>query len=669
MNFSKPLFIKRLIRYLFAATCMVGFTAICSATTSDLNVVGINGSSASVSWLIDTKEGYSVDELQRNDSFQPITKPIDKWVGLSGVWLRIDISKPDTYLEQEIYLQIKPAFLYELELHQAGVAPQRKGMGLAFNKHSSSILTPTFFISLKQPSSRVYVRMSGVSVHISQIKLLTNSELLKTQQSDGQLNGVFFGAMLLMVLLSIINWSLTREKIYGTYLFFLSSVVVLFLLSNGYVSAYFFPDQPLIAVMLLKFCTSCVVSSTIFFSILILQFDQHNPRLAHGMRILGWLILISNLCVFELIWIPKLVQFNTWIHLMCSLLFVVFSAHQIFIKPTFNNLILFVFYLLFTLLDKSTVMLNFLLGPAQFVSWPFESRKIAHLLQLLPMHLLIIMQSVRNQELKNEAEIKASIAQAEAKNSDLQRSELNRFLGLLGHEIRTPLAVINSAVQTLELQPGALEPERLKRHIRIRTMVQKIDRLLADTLKRESIESKGWQMQWGKFTTNDLLNVLLSDLKLECPINSHSNSIRLPLLIAEEPGWLDISLKDKLFEFECDLHLLQIATINLLDNATKYAEPGSTVKLFMEKLNPINNEDKASLRIRVLSISSKLTEEDLPRIFTKYWRHKSHNHLQGSGLGLPLVLHIMQLHGGAAKAEILPDCWNSFTLEMPLIRT
>jgi signal transduction histidine kinase len=652
-----------------ALVFMMGSTATCSAGTSVIPIAGINGAVASVSWVVDTKEGYSVDELERNDSFQPIAKPIKQWLGFTGVWLRIDISKVDDSIEKEIFLQVKPAFLYELELYQSGLAPQLKGMGLAFNKHSSSIITPTFFISLRQPSTRVYVRMSGVSVHISQLRLFTRDELLITQQSDGHLNGFFFGAMLLMTLISTINWVFTREKIYGFYLFFLSSIVILFLLSNGFVSAYLFPEQPLVAIMLLKFCASCVVSSSIFFSINILNFDEHNPRLANGMRWLGWLVLISNLCIFELSWIPRLIQLNVGVHLACSVLFVLFSARQIAINPTINNSVFFSFYLSFMFLDKSTMLLNLWEGPTQFVSWPFESRKVAHLLQLLPMHFLIVMQLVKTQRLKSEAEVNTSIAKTEAKNSDLQRNELNRFLGLLGHEVRTPLAVINSAVQSLELQPGALEPERLKRHIRIRTMVQKIDRLLADTLKRESIESKGWQMQWGKCTTSDLLDVVLPEFNLERPTNSFSDSIRLPLQVSEQPGWLHISVKENLSKFECDLHLLQIATSNLLENACKYAAPGSTINLFIEQLTPINREDNASLCIRVMSLCSNLKEDDLPKIFTKYWRHDSHNHLQGSGLGLPLVLHIMQLHGGTAEAEILPDSWNCFTLKIPLLKS
>lgn len=304
----------------------------------------------------------------------------------------------------------------------------------------------------------------------------------------------------------------------------------------------------------------------------------------------------------------------------------------------------------------------------QFTLWSFNLRKIAYLLQLLPMHLLIIMQLLENQKLKSAAELKASKAGIEAQTESMHRANLNRFLGLLGHEIRTPLAVIDSAVQSLELQSGAREPERYKRHLRIRDMVQKLNRLVADSLEREKIESAGWQMQWRLWSVNDLLNVVLPEYNLQRPSVSSAKTALLSLRVGEQPGWLELTNTEGISSFQGDVHLLQIAVTNLLDNACKYAKPGSTVKLIFEELKPLNMNEVGSLRIFVLSMCSELNEEDLTKMFNKYWRHDSHKHLQGSGLGLSLVHHIMQLHAGSAKAKRLPDGWNCFSLELPLQR-
>ena len=278
------------------------------------------------------------------------------------------------------------------------------------------------------------------------------------------------------------------------------------------------------------------------------------------------------------------------------------------------------------------------------------------------------MQLFETQKLKSAAELNASKASIEAQTASTHRANLNRFLGLLGHEIRTPLAVIDSSVQSLELQPGSLEPERHKRHRRIRDMVQKLNRLVVDSLERERIESAGWDMQWRQCSVNNLLDVVLPEYKLERPLVSSAETSLLSLRVGEQAGWLELTNAEGISPFQGDVHLLQIAVTNLLDNACKYGEPGSTVKLVFEELKPLSANEIGSLRILVLSMCSELNEEDLTKVFSKYWRHDSHKHLQGSGLGLSLVHHIMQLHAGTAKAERLPDGWNCFFLEIPLQR-
>ncbi|MFN5939309.1 MAG: ATP-binding protein [Polaromonas sp.] len=662
--------IEQLLRKLLTGVLLLGIPTAWCSSTSPILITGLNDVTTSVSWLRDSRDGYSINDLEHIDSFKFVDKPVEQWFGLTEIWLRIDISTSSTDSDRKAYLQVKPAFLYDVQLYQSGVASQRQGLGLAFNKHSSSSLTPLFFVELNGPVTRVYLRMSGVSLKIVELKLMSEDKLIKTQQSDAQINGVVFGAMLLMALLNFFNWCFTREKVYLSYLFFISSSLLFFLLANSFVSAYLLPDQPMLVLLLLKLFVSCVISSTIFLSVSIFRIEQHSPRLARGLHWLSWTLVFSNLCINDLAWLPLLIRFNIGCHLLCSILFLFIIFRQVAEKPSAKNLAILVFYLVFTLLDKYPLLLMSVgLQDTVFAMWLFDLRKIAYLLQFLPMHLLIIMQLLESQKLKAVAELKASKASIEAQNASIHRANLNRFLGLLGNEIRTPLAVIDSAVQTLELQPGALEPERQKRHLRIRGMVQKLNRLVADSVDRERIESAGWHMKWSQWAVSDLLNVVLPEYDLERPSVSSSQPSLLPLRVGEQPGWLELGNAEGISQFQGDLHLLQIALTNLVDNACKYAEPGSTVKLVFEEFKPSGFNEMGSLRILVLSRCPGLNDDDLTKLFSKYSRHESHKHLNGSGLGLSLVQHIMHLHSGTAKAKTIPDAWNCFFLEMPLQRT
>lgn len=330
--------VEQLLRKFLTAVFLLGIPAAWCSSTSPILSTGLNGFTTSVSWLRDSKVGYSINDLEHTDLFQSLDKPIQEWIVLNEIWLRIDIATSPTDMAREAYLQVKPAFLYDVQLHQNGAAPQRHGLGLAFKEHSSSSLTSVFLIKLDTPITRVYLRMSGVSLKMAQLKLISKNKLEETQQIDDQVNGVFFGAMLLMMLLTLLNWCFTREKVYRSYLFFLGSTLLFFLLSNSFVSAYVLPDQPLTVLLLLKFAASCVISSTIFFSILILRVDENSPRLARGMRWLAWTLILINLCVNDLEWIPILIRLNTACHLLCSCLFVAFSIRQFAAKRSIEIL-------------------------------------------------------------------------------------------------------------------------------------------------------------------------------------------------------------------------------------------------------------------------------------------------------------------------------------------
>ena len=233
--------------------------------------------------------------------------------------------------------------------------------------------------------------------------------------------------------------------------------------------------------------------------------------------------------------------------------------------------------------------------------------------------------------------------------------------------------MIDSAVQSLELQSGADEPDRLSRHNRIRQAVKRLDRLVGDAMLRERIESSGWQLKWDRCNVKNLLDAVLIPYELELATTPVVRVVSLPFPIGGHPGgWLEITRPLHSLEFDADVNLLTIAVGNLLDNARKYADPESVVMLKIETnavhKNPRSDED-FELCIEVLSFGPVLSSVKLAHVFEKYWRDDQHADIGGSGLGLSLVRHIMQLHGGSAEVQQLPGRWTNFSLRFPLHRT
>ena len=642
-----------------------------------LSVTGLKGISAYVVPVLDKAALDELGEISRSINVRTVDASYKDWPGLPSYWYRIDITVPHDLLSKKVFLQIKPAYLLDLLLVQPGQKEQRSGIGLKLSERSLSSITPTFVVPLDQPTSHMYVRLIGVSADIAQLKILSSEALEKSTQQDEQRNGFYLGAMLLMLLLSLLNWAWTRETIYRSYVGFLSSTGLFFLITNGYVSSYVLSEQPLMVILLGKFVVSWVVASSIFFSLKIMQLGDSYPRLALGLRSLGWLLLLSGLLTVQVSWIVQGLRVSVLILLAVGFLFLAFSAQKAWQLRTSQAYLLFGTYLVFTLFNLVSVLPQ--LGLAPISDWTLDIRKIGFLLQLLPMHLLLVGKLREQQRLQLASDLRAQAALHEAKSAQLERTELNRFLGLLSHEIRTPLAVIDSAVQSLELQSGANEPDRLSRHNRIRQAVKRLDRLVGDAMLRERIESSGWQLKREKCSVKNLLNAVLLPYELELVTTPDTRVIRLPFPMGDRPcGWLEITLPLLSLEFDADTHLLQIALGNLLENARKYADPESIVQLrfeYTQALQADSNQNFSSireaceLRIEVLSFGPVLSSSQLSHVFEKYWRDDQHADVGGSGLGLSLVRHIMQLHGGCAEVQQLPGRWTNFSLQFPLHRT
>ena len=107
--------------------------------------------------------------------------------------------------------------------------------------------------------------------------------------------------------------------------------------------------------------------------------------------------------------------------------------------------------------------------------------------------------------------------------------------------------------------------------------------------------------------------------------------------------------------------LLEQAVINLIDNAIKYSDSGSTVRVTVER-----EGDQAV--IRVIDNGCGIAANHLPRLFERFYRvdKARSRELGGTGLGLAIVKHIMAAHQGTIQVESVVGRGSTFTLRLPL---
>jgi len=100
--------------------------------------------------------------------------------------------------------------------------------------------------------------------------------------------------------------------------------------------------------------------------------------------------------------------------------------------------------------------------------------------------------------------------------------------------------------------------------------------------------------------------------------------------------------------------------INILDNAIKYSEKGSTVYV---ECSSMEKEIIISIKDQGIGI----TKEHLPRLFERFYRvdKARSRELGGTGLGLAIAKHIVKTHGGRISVESTPGKGSSLTIHLP----
>jgi two-component system phosphate regulon sensor histidine kinase PhoR len=107
---------------------------------------------------------------------------------------------------------------------------------------------------------------------------------------------------------------------------------------------------------------------------------------------------------------------------------------------------------------------------------------------------------------------------------------------------------------------------------------------------------------------------------------------------------LSLEVASEVPKVALDEQAVLLAVVNLLDNAVKYGE-GTAVEVIVDTV-------PHAVRVRVRDHGPGIPREDLKRVFERFYRaRRRQREVRGSGIGLSLVKHIAEAHGGRAWAE------------------
>jgi len=254
--------------------------------------------------------------------------------------------------------------------------------------------------------------------------------------------------------------------------------------------------------------------------------------------------------------------------------------------------------------------------------------------------------SVINKMLKREI-LKKDKAEKRVFESLLKEKEINQlkdqFMSTVSHDLRTPLTAILSSVELMERFYDKWNKEQVvRKYGQIKTSVSRITDMLSHVLELSRIER-------GKITTNfERVN-----LKME-----FQNILDEIDLIKEEKHQLIYNYKLEKENYDVDIHLLREILTNLLTNGVKYSPKGGSVELLVER------EDKWII-LQVSDEGMGIDESEINNIFNDFYRTEGTQNISGSGLGLSIVKHYVDMYKGEIEVESEIGKGSVFKVKIP----
>lgn len=215
------------------------------------------------------------------------------------------------------------------------------------------------------------------------------------------------------------------------------------------------------------------------------------------------------------------------------------------------------------------------------------------------------------------------------------------FITNVSHEFKSPLSSIQGYATLLQDQ-NLEESERQEYLDAIFSATRTLSNMSSNILDLSNLETQTTEIMKKKFSLDEQIRhvIVMFD----------------PLGMDKEIG-LDIDLED--VDIEANPELLETVWINIFGNALKFSEQGGEI---IVRLNRIEDEACVSFE----DIGCGMSEEEVARIFDKFYQADGSHKTEGSGLGLALADTIVRQHGGRIEVSSTPGKGSTFVVLLPL---
>lgn len=232
------------------------------------------------------------------------------------------------------------------------------------------------------------------------------------------------------------------------------------------------------------------------------------------------------------------------------------------------------------------------------------------------------------------------------KENDRLRREL---VSNISHDLRTPLAAMQGYLETLIVKADTMSTEDRDKYLRVaRKHTLRLGTLIGDLFELSKLESASVTPNLETFS----LSELVQDVAQEFQFESEQKDIDLAINLESESAYT-----------VGDIGLIQRVLENLVRNAIRFTPEGGEVTISIA-------ECPETVAVSVTDNGPGISEEDIPRIFDRFYRalDGEEARLDSSGLGLAIVKRILDLHQSRITVASKLNMGTRFEFELPLSR-
>ena len=218
------------------------------------------------------------------------------------------------------------------------------------------------------------------------------------------------------------------------------------------------------------------------------------------------------------------------------------------------------------------------------------------------------------------------------------------FVANISHELRTPLATLKLLSETLVMDDGE-DPAIVKDYLgRIEVEVDRLAQMVDELGALSLIETGKVTLERAPVRIESLVRRAVGRLEAQAARSELTVTVDVPADLPQPYG---------------DEHRLDQVLVNLLHNAIKFTPAGGRIRVSATGA-------EGSVKVSVQDSGIGIAEDDLDRIFERFYKSDKSRSGTGTGLGLAIARHIVELHGGRIWAESIEGRGATLSFTLPL---